>query len=356
MLITLDEYKKGFHQWDMTFWCRDCVVRNKDIFVFVTEPSLTDEQVKEEEENGWSSDLRPKGIMIYIRYKDIGKQWSGGYHQNWAPMVIGASQKPASHSVSIERIAVYPSFDRRCFVTGSGPAYEDVPLAGAKRGDFARGHIAKLKPLEGHLYACGGNRSFGKRLGKGQWQSFSQDIPYPEKSSGTWYGFDDFDGWSETDIYAAGGEGDVWHYDGREWRQIPFPSNLPLNSVCCGGDGNVYISGYGGDTFVGRGDRWKMIRGGGMSLPFRDMVWYEDRVWCTSDYGLWTIHNGRIARPNVPATVSGCCGNLSVGDGVLLLAGLCGAVFKENGQWHEIVLFSTMEKLLALEEAEKKEK
>jgi hypothetical protein len=45
-----------------------------------------------------------------------------------------------------------------------------------------------------------------------------------------------------------------------------------------------------------------------------------------------------------------------VGDGVLLLAGLYGAVFKENGQWHEIVLFNTMEKLLALEEEEKRKK
>jgi hypothetical protein len=91
-----------------------------------------------------------------------------------------------------------------------------------------------------------------------------------------------------------------------------------------------------------------------MPLPFRDMVWYEDRGWCTSDYGLWTIHKGKIGRPEVPATVSACSGNLSVGDGVLLLAGLYGAVFKEDGQWNEIVIFDTMEKLLALEEKEKK--
>ncbi|MDR0701435.1 MAG: hypothetical protein LBF61_03335 [Azoarcus sp.] len=358
MLITVNEYKKYFKWHYAGFWFRDCVVRDKDIFVFVTEPSLTDEQVEEEEKNDWDPNLRTKGIIIYVRDEPLGKQWSAAF-RNWNAMVIGASQKPASHSVSIERTSVYPSLDLRCFVTGSGPAHEDTPLG--REGDFDRGHIGKLKSLEGYLYACGGGRSFGKRLGDGQWQSFSQDIPLPDGSGKTagQFGFEDFDGWSETDIYAAGGRGDVWHYDGKKWRQLPFPSNIPLTTVCCGGDGNVYISGYGGNTFMGGGDRWKHLSGMGLSgalglsLPFRDMVWYEDRVWCTNDYGLWTIHKGRMKRADVPTTVRACGGNLSTADGVLLLAGLYGAVFMENGQWNEIVIFDTMEKILALEEMEK---
>lgn len=63
-------------------------------------------------------------------------------------------------------------------------------------------------------------------------------------------GFEDFDGWSESDTYAVGGYGDVWHFDGKGRRQIPFPTDKPLKSVCCGGDGQVYISGYEGVTFA----------------------------------------------------------------------------------------------------------
>jgi hypothetical protein len=190
MLITPEEYVALFHTWDLRFWFRDCVVRSKDIFVFVTEPFYTDEQVREEEENGWDPDLRPKGILAYIRYEEAGKQWSGSFKQGWQPMVIGASQKPANHSVSIEVAPTFPSMSHKCFVTGSGPAYEDAtidtfnPEKNGSDGNFSRGYIGKLKSLEGYLYACGGRRSFGKRLGKGQWQSFSQNILPPGETGG----------------------------------------------------------------------------------------------------------------------------------------------------------------------------
>lgn len=276
--------------------------------------------------------------------------------QNWQQTMIGAAQKPLNQAIMIERVSTYPSFDHQCFVTGSGPAYEDKPLTSfnltkqnGADGNFIRGHLGRLRSLDGYLYACGGGRAFGKRLDKGQWQSFSQFIP---DEDGNHTGFDDFDGWGENDIYAVGGLGDVWHFNGTDWRQIPFPSNYPTSAVCCGGDGNVYIATYNG-IFMGRENRWKNIGNIGTNLPIKDMVWYEDKVWCTNDYGLWTIDNGRVARADVPATVSACAGNLSGGDGVLLLAGLYGAVFKEDGEWNVIVHFSVMEKLVALERAEK---
>ena len=240
---------------------------------------------------------------------------------------------------------------------GSGSAYGDKPLSSfglsqknGADGNFKRGHIARLKALDGYLYACGGGRAIGKRIDKGQWQSFSQLIPdgYDE---GNHTSFHDFDGWGENDIYAVGGLGDVWHFNGQDWRHIPFPSNFPTSAVCCGGDGNVYIATYNG-FFMGRDNHWKNIGGIGTDLPIKDMVWYEDQVWCTNDYGLWTITNGQVRRADVPSEVSACAGNLSVGEGVLLLAGLYGAVFKENGEWQTIVHFSVMQTLIALEKSE----
>lgn len=351
MLVTMETYKKIF-SWKYRFWFRDCAVRNRDIFAFVMEPSYTDEQVKEEEDNDWDSSLRIKAIFTFARSHEPEKQWGAKFLQGWQPIVVGTAHKPLNQSIGIEQYSTFPSFDHKCFVTGSGPAYEDLPLTSmgptkGEKGNFLRGHLAKLKTLDGYLYACGGGRGFGKRLDRGKWQSFSQLIPY-EYEKDRLGGFDDFDGWGENDIYAVGGVGDVWHFNGAQWRQIPFPSNYPLSAVCCGGDGNVYIAGYNG-IFMGRENRWKRIGSIPTDLPIKDMVWYEDKVWCTNDYGLWTIDKGKVARADVPAEVSACAGNLSVGDGVLLLAGLYGAVFKEAGEWHIIVHFHTMETLKALE-------
>jgi hypothetical protein len=277
--------------------------------------------------------------------------WSGQYLQGWETIGVGAATLPLNQAIYIERTAVYPSLDLRTFVTGSGPAYEDDPLKGwLKPNDhehFVRGHIAKIKPVDGHAHACGGGRSLGRRLDKGQWESFSHFFPEIKEGDG----FEDFDAWNASDIYLAGGQGDVWHFDAQktEARQLAFPSDMPLYTVCCGGDGNVYISDVYGTVWVGGGERWKKLPGLSLSLPLRDMVWYEDRVWATNDYGLYWIHKGRLEFADVPPEVSACAGNLSVGDGVLLLAGYGGAVFRENGQWEQILLFDTMEKLVELQ-------
>lgn len=348
MLITLGEYRKKLQN----SYFRDCSIRSKDIFIFILEPLLTDEQVEEEEANGYDPSLRPKAVISYIRSEPVGQQWFHTRIHGWESIITGAAQKPLNQSVNAERTAVFPSMEERVFITGSGPAYQDESLGGPST-NFLRGGLRRLKTINGWLYACGGRRSFGKRLDKGTWQSFSESLPTREKEgeNGIYSGFDDFDGFNEQDIYAAGGNGDVWHFDGSRWTPIAFPTNEPLQSVCCGADGNVYISGYEGLTFMGRGERWKQIHRGGISLGFRDMVWYEDRVWCTSDYGVWTIHNGKVERAKLPADIGSCAGHLYTGDGVLLLAGLGGAAFKENGQWHSIISFPVMERLLELDQS-----
>ena len=259
--------------------------------------------------------------------------------------MIGASQKPAGHIVCAERVATFPSMAHKCNVSGSGPAYDDKPL----EGGFVRGAIGHMKMIDGWLYTCTGNRGFGKRLGKGEWQSFSEHFPIADNC-----GFNDFDAFNEQDIYLTGGKGDVWHFDGKKAHQIPIPTNIDFTAVCCGGDGEMYLSGGRGKIFRGRGDRWERVENeepdkDPSTLRLQDLVWYEDKVWATNDYGLWVIENNIIKEADVPGWVEECAGDLSVGDGVLLLSGISGAVFRENGEWHKILLFKEMEELLAAE-------
>lgn len=154
-------------------------------------------------------------------------------------------------------------------------------------------------------------------------------------------GFSDFDAFSESDIYAAGGQGDVWHYDGSAWSQVAFPSNMWIRSVCCGQDGFVYIGAQSGSVFRGRGNEWKLIHRGDLSLPFKDMVWFNDRVYATNDYGLWEIQGESLTRIDEPIEITNCAGNLSVGDGVMLMAGAYGAALHDGQRWTR--LFSLIE-------------
>ena len=163
-----------------------------------------------------------------------------------------------------------------------------------------RGAVTRIKQIGGWLYCAGTGRSLCKRLGRNDWQEIG---PLPPAGRGE-VGFMDFDAFDPSDIYAAGGKGDVWHYDGKAWKKIAFPSNMWVESVCCGADGFVYIGAQSGTVFRGRGSQWKMIERGELSLAFKDMVWFQDRVYATSDYGLWEIQGETVRRSDEPIEIS----------------------------------------------------
>ncbi len=335
MLITPSEYKEVLN----TYYFTDCVVRDRTMFTFVASRYYTDEEVAEEEREWLDPLMRDKRVIPFFVHREPEKRWKWALIEGWSSIGGGASLHPKNQFVGIDT-------GSHVYATGSGEGGVEDDIPRFKDGGPDRGTLHRLKTIGGYAYACGLGRSVAKRLGKNSWFSHTQSIPDPDvngEDSGGRKGFKDIDGFNEQDIYAVGGKGDVWHFDGATWKQCAFPTNESTQSVCCGADGNVYISCYEGLTFVGRGDKWKKIHGGGITLGFKDMVWYEDRVWCTGDYGIWTIHNEKVSEPELDSEVRACAGNMYVNDGVLLIAGLGGAAFKEGGKWQTIVLRAEME-------------
>ncbi|MCO6515327.1 MAG: hypothetical protein J6586_02195 [Snodgrassella sp.] len=78
-----------------------------------------------------------------------------------------------------------------------------------------------------------------------------------------------------------------------------------------------------------------MIHRGNLALPFRQMVWYLDRVWATSDYGVWQIVDDEVVRADLPSEVSACAGYIDCNDKTLVLAGGLPAI--ENGEWDILI-------------------
>lgn len=245
-------------------------------------------------------------------------------------LLAGVSRIPKEQYVGVD-------FNGHVYVLGGGDNIIEEDIQKSKVNPIARGGIRKCRTIDGYFYIAGGGRSVGYRVDKNSQKSLTQGLPYKDATDWEVAGFRDIAGFSQSDIYCVGGKGDVWHFNGTKWQQIHFPSNLDLYTLCCAGDGFVYISGYGGTTFKGRGDQWKQIYKGQMTIPFQDMVWYENRVWCTSDYGLWVIENDTVIEADVDPEVKVCSGYLSAEAGILLLGGYNGAAYKENGAWH--VLF-----------------
>lgn len=222
----------------------------------------------------------------------------------------------------------------------------------SKQGPL-RGAVRRTRMVQGMTYAVGGGRSVCRRRGPNDWESLCLNLPlgaqaeYDDVKKSEDMAFEDIDGFAHDDLYVVAGRGVVWHCNGKAWRRVPFPSNMFLESVCCAGDGHVYIGAQAGTLFRGRGDQWEMIHRGNMSLPFRDIVWHAGRLWCTSDYGLWTV-SGRKLEPveDLPSEIKVCAGNLSAADGVMLMGGVHGAAFHDGQKWQLIFNQYQMEQSL----------
>ncbi|UOD30516.1 hypothetical protein INH39_01835 [Massilia violaceinigra] len=222
------------------------------------------------------------------------------------------------------------------------------------------GIINKLVRVAGKIYALGDYRKIYRRIGFEQWIELGTEghgVPPPayindEDDSSMEYGFEDMSGFSSDDMYAVGGEGDVWRFDGAKWHQCPVPTNASLKTVCCAGDGVVYITEINGTVWAGRTDTWRRIAGADISPAYApvDSFWFNDRLYLGGQEGIWTVDaiNGRVVRlqeietdaPNV--TNSGRL-DISVDGNFLLTAGPYGACIHDGTAWRR--LFSAFDYL-----------
>ncbi|HCT6969044.1 TPA: hypothetical protein OUJ01_001134 [Escherichia coli] len=315
-----------FKKW----YIKDYTVRNKDFFHFSVrnikesrKASVIDENTVTKGEVGIYLDGSPDDCISLQPLKNMGQLYIGSASYNSYDEVVCVDDEGYVYSRSCK----YDSREKKI------PFGIDGPL---------RNIITKIKNISGRLYIVGYNNSVGYRDGVNDWQSLCLNLPVFDYSKekgrfGDEFKLRDIDGFSYDDLYVVGGKGNVWHFSGAEWEQINFPSNIYLETVCCAGDGYVYIGGQSGILFKGRGNKWEKVSAGGYSLPFEDIVWYAGKVWCTSDYGLWCLDGDTLIPVDLPSEIAVAVGHLSVGDGVMLMAGMYGAAWHDGQEWHLLI-------------------
>lgn len=169
----------------------------------------------------------------------------------------------------------------------------------------------------GFAYAVRRRRTAWKREIQGKWSFLNSGIPkldYQNRESKDWdlrsqHGFRAISGFSDNDLYACGGDGDLWHYNGGNWSQKELPTNAALDDICCGFDGRVYIITNMETIIVGQKNQWKVIKqdtGARLGRP----VWYQDRCLVSASTGLYEIKDDKFIEsplakdiPNLPTHI-----------------------------------------------------
>ncbi|QBE66538.1 hypothetical protein [Pseudoduganella lutea] len=211
----------------------------------------------------------------------------------------------------------------------SGPM-EQIDPSGRSPG------IERLKCINGFTYAPGIGRALYKRVDVGKWVPFDEGIPKIKEVT-TKMGFLDIDAFSDTDMYAVGGHGDVWHFDGQSWKQMGFPSNVQLATVTCAGDGNVYISGEGGSLWVGGKSTWRSVYKGTSSVLWNDALWFQDKLWLSSDYQFCQLNDGKVERVIHEGETVPMSGHMDVHDGLLVIATLYSVRSFDGSTWRRLI-------------------
>ncbi len=178
------------------------------------------------------------------------------------------------------------------------------------------GFIALGNIKNAHVYAVSTLRMVQRREDNKHWTWLNNGIPkldYYGKDDdlSSQHGFEGISGFADNDLYACGGRGDLWHYDGQQWLQVDIPTNANLMYICCGDDGLVYITTNLDTILVGRGEHWEVIVPDPPIGTIESVIWYRDRCLINTASRLFEIQHGELIKsplnndcPSIPSHIS----------------------------------------------------
>ncbi len=303
------------------YWNTDCAVRDRNIVHLCLREKVPAETASRIQDH----DRQTRQLAIYLDTPDdpFGAKTLTGYSRP----VLGVALRPKAQCLLAAR-----NSSGQVSIQGGGRNQPDEFIAPDQWPLTQR-----IKCIGGHAYSVGGQRQIYKRSGIGQWEAFAS-LPGTDKMEDMLgLGFSDMDAFSESDMYAVGGRGDVWHFDGSSWQPMGFPSNVQLGTVTCAGDGKVYISGEGGSLWVGEHSTWEPIHTGNASILWNDVLWFNDQLWLASDYQLRVWDGKTLKAPQHDGRPVPVWGHMDARDGLLVVASPDVVMAFDGNTWRTLV-------------------
>lgn len=295
-----------------------CFVRNRNAIVFGAQNYANPDP------------LEPRPTQIIFHYLDAepGNDW--GYVE-------------VDDATGLHGCLVTDPADRWVFVLDDGAVF----VAGGGEADFEDDIIQTGMPFfsnvrtipPGRAFAVGSNRKVYQRTAANRWDPLHDGLVRVEKGpKPAEFGFNDIAGLAPNEIYACGGLGDLWHYDGNGWAQIDVPTNLGLRRMCVGPDSNIYIMSDIGDLIVGRGDSWTLhVKPEEIDVQLENLVPFGSRIILSSTDRLIAFENGEWGDAELSPPSLSSYARIASGDGILLVAGIQDAAVFDGETWRVVL-------------------
>jgi len=310
-----EEYFKGFT-------IVDCVIPNENriCFCLKQDPDPSSGTVEDDE-------LTTR-IVVQLRDEDPPDDWaSQELHQNNRPR-LGFSFEPGLRVLTVSSYG-------EVFSLGGGKAEfeDDAPVPDGIAATAAAN-------IGGLLHVVGTGRTVLRRERRDKWTALKKGLGGDDDEVSQDEGFNALDGYGPEELYAAGGAGDLWRFDGSAWQRIELGSNVEINDLCCGEDGLVYVVGDAGTLIVGRGDVWAQVDQDVEDDDLDSVAWFDGRAWISTSMHLYAFADGKLARVDVRTAddeVQWTHALVATGGGLLVSAGPKDAFAFDGDEWHCLV-------------------
>jgi len=266
-------------------------------------------------------ETRLTGVFYYYADEPPAKQWA--YRE------IGMTT--GIHGTAVlqpQERWVFMMDDGAVFVAGGGQNTQEA-ITSEKAAFFS-----SIRTIGGKAYAAGPLRRVFRREADARWRTLDKGLPSASKESDI--GFADIDGFGDNEIYACGGKGDLWAFDGTAWSRIELPTNAALERICCGEDGLAYILTDQKSFVIGRARSWGILEQDVTTKVLEQIVWYKDRIYVSSGDALFEVEKG-VFQPCAVPPPQRSCKNLASGDGILVVAGGNEASVYDGAKWTVIL-------------------
>lgn len=308
---------------------KDCHI--VDIVIFNSEKIsiVLRENIPVDSEDVWDHEIPTYGFSIYLCDDKVKTGYQG--FEGFDFPKIGVSRKPIGQLLMSNK-----NWAGQVFAGGSGESgMEEVNPGGKPSTGIVS--IQRLVCIDGWAYALSLFRKVFKRTAVGEWTQLKEGMELNIKGDTLHAGFADMDGTDDNNLYAVGGRGDVWRYDGKRWHQCDFPANHELSTVTVAPDGQVYISGISG-LWVGKKDTWQLVCKGSFMVSYNDSVWFNGQLWLSADYHLHIWDGEKLQRP---LAKDGSrilhSGHMDAHDGILAVAGPSTVHAYDGDEWYTLI-------------------
>ncbi|MEQ9728462.1 hypothetical protein ABRP29_22760 [Pseudomonas sp. WHRI 8822A] len=176
--------------------------------------------------------------------------------------------------------------------------------------------MREIRNIGGFAYVCGMDRQVFKRESPGNWMVLHGDMP-EQPAKDMVFGFESIHGYSEQDIYAVGWYGEIWHFDGKTWKNCASPTNINLTRVCCADDGWVYACGMHGILLKGKNDQWETIDQEATDSDLWDLEWFAGKLYISTLHALYWLNGDQLELVDFGDLIPNSCHSLSSADGLL---------------------------------------